>query len=318
MYPCSVTNTSYSSSDYPDFAVTVDLLVFSVINKTLRILLIQRDEDPFRYSWALPGGFVHEEENLESAAWRELAEETGIANKVGHLEQLRTYGDAGRDPRMRVVSVAYFAAEYDLPEPQGGGDAKYAEHVPIVEIPNKSIKLAFDHRKILTDAVERLRNKISYTPLATQFCPEEFTIAQLRSTYDIIWRDTEKYLAGAKEHDDLRGPASKPFELKSARPHSFQPVAAPVALHLVTQPLKSEAPLAEKTSLSYLMQNEETSYAKLDPGNFQRSVLQVDGFLEPTGKKSSPSTSGGRPAELFTVGNLDQLSPPIRPKKPSK
>jgi len=231
---------------------------------------------------------------------------------------LRTYGDAGRDPRMRVVSVAYFAAEYDLPEPQGGGDAKYAEHVPIVEIPNKSIKLAFDHRKILTDAVERLRNKISYTPLATQFCPEEFTIAQLRSTYDIIWRDTEKYLAGAKEHDDLRGPASKPFELKSARPHSFQPVAAPVALHLVTQPLKSEAPLAEKTSLSYLMQNEETSYAKLDPGNFQRSVLQVDGFLEPTGKKSSPSTSGGRPAELFTVGNLDQLSPPIRPKKPSK
>jgi 8-oxo-dGTP diphosphatase len=173
----------YDPSRYPPAAVTVDLVVLTVRHDALAVLLVWRGEPPFAGMPALPGGFVRPDEALRRAAARELAEETGAAFGTVHLEQLASYGDPGRDPRMRVVTVAYLALAPELPAPRAGTDAAAAAWVPLADAP----PLAFDHDRILADGVERARAKLEYTPLATAFCPPEFTIAQLRRVYEIVW-----------------------------------------------------------------------------------------------------------------------------------
>ena len=171
----------YSPSDFPPFAVTVDLVVLTVRAEALCALLVRRGEAPFRGRWALPGGFVQVAESVDAAAVRELAEETGVSGL--HMEQLGTYGEPRRDPRMRVVSVAYLALAPDLPVPVAGTDAAAASWVPVAEVSG----LAFDHARILSDGVERARAKLEYTPLGTAFCSAEFTVAELRRVYEIVW-----------------------------------------------------------------------------------------------------------------------------------
>lgn len=171
----------YSPSDFPPFAVTVDLVVLTVRSDALCALLVRRGEAPFRGRWALPGGFVKVGESVDVAAARELAEETGVSGL--HLEQLGTYGEPRRDPRMRVVSVAYLALAPDLPVPVAGSDAAAASWVPVSEVG----ALAFDHARILSDGVERARAKLEYTALGTAFCSSEFTVAELRRVYEIVW-----------------------------------------------------------------------------------------------------------------------------------
>ncbi|GHH61012.1 NUDIX hydrolase [Lentzea cavernae] len=171
----------YSPSDFPPFAVTVDLVVLTVRGDALCALLVRRGEAPFRGRWALPGGFVRVDESVDDAAVRELGEETGVSGL--HLEQLGTYGEPRRDPRMRVVSVAYLALAPDLPVPVAGTDAASASWVPVAEVS----ALAFDHARILGDGVERARAKLEYTSLGTAFCGEEFTVAELRRVYEIVW-----------------------------------------------------------------------------------------------------------------------------------
>ena len=171
----------YSPSDFPPFAVTVDLVVLTVRGDALCALLVRRGEAPFRGRWALPGGFVQVTESVDAAAVRELAEETGVSGL--HLEQLGTYGEPRRDPRMRVVSVAYLALAPDLPVPVAGTDAAAASWVPVGEVSG----LAFDHSRILGDGVERARAKLEYTALGTAFCGAEFTVAELRRVYEIVW-----------------------------------------------------------------------------------------------------------------------------------
>lgn len=172
----------------PDtYAVAVDLAVLTVREQALHVLLVERGVPPFKGRWALPGGFVLPDEDLPAAARRELAEETAITGLAGHLEQLATYGHPGRDPRGRVVSVAYLALLPDVPEPVPGSDAADATWHAVDGLLDRSRRLAFDHHEIFTDAVERARAKLEYSPVGAAFCDDEFTINELRLVYEAVW-----------------------------------------------------------------------------------------------------------------------------------
>jgi 8-oxo-dGTP diphosphatase len=181
----------YDPSRYPPVAVTVDVVALTIRDGVLHVLLIRRGIPPYEGSWALPGGFVRENEELPEAAARELAEETGLHSGLDriHLEQLATYGAPNRDPRLRVFSVAYLAFAPELPDPAVGGDAAAAEWTPVArsQLPGTTRRLAFDHARILADGLERARGKLEYTPLATRFVGSEFTISELRAVYEAVW-----------------------------------------------------------------------------------------------------------------------------------
>jgi 8-oxo-dGTP diphosphatase len=266
----------YDPSAFPPVAVTVDLVVLTVRHHALCTLVVRRGEPPYQGRWALPGGFVRADEDLGEAAARELAEETGLRARSGaHLEQLATYGDPKRDPRMRVVSVAHLVLAPDLPAPRAGGDASGARWAPVGELlpdngdngdtggnggngntrdsrdkydsrdsrdaGDSGATLAFDHGRILADGVERARSKIEYSSLATAFCPSEFTVGELRRVYEAVWG------------------------------------------------------------------------VALDPRNFHRKVTGTPGFLVPTG--GTTTRQGGRPAQLFMAGGAALLNPPmLRPE----
>lgn len=168
--------------EYPRPALTVDCVVFGWDGERLKILLIQRKEAPFQNSWALPGGFVQMDEELEDAARRELKEETDLSGMF--LEQLFTFGTPLRDPRGRVVTVAYYALInlHRHEAPKGGTDAKAAAWFPIKGLPN----LAFDHAQILDHALERLKGKIVYQPIGFELLPEKFSFSQLQHLYETI------------------------------------------------------------------------------------------------------------------------------------
>lgn len=224
-------------SAHPPVAVTVDLVVLTVRDDQLQALTVRRGEEPYAGEWALPGGFVRPDEDLRAAAERELAEETGLSADRFHLEQLASYGDPDRDPRMRTVTVAHVALAADLPTPMAGSDAADATWQPVADLVDRAGSLAFDHTTILRDGVERARAKLEYTPLAAAFCPAEFTVSELRRVYEVVWG------------------------------------------------------------------------VALDPRNFHRKVTKTEGFLEPTG--ATTTRDGGRPAQLFRVGTITHLHPPL-------
>ncbi len=231
----------YDPSAYPPFAVTVDIVVFTLLDDRLQMVLIQRGGPPFEKVWALPGGFVHVDEDLETAARRELFEETGVESGPAHLEQLGAYGTTDRDPRMRVVTIAWWAIVPDLPAPEAGTDAVHADLVGVDDVLDDRVELAFDHRQIVIDAVEALREKLEDTTLASSFWTDSFRISDLRRVYEIVWG------------------------------------------------------------------------SQLEPGNFQRKVRKVPGWLQSTGERSA-SSDGGRPAELFRTSDerIMRLDAPLR------
>ena len=174
----------------PAVAIAVDLAVLTVRAERLHVLLVNRGVEPYRGRLALPGGFLStKDEDIDVAAERELEEETGLAARELHLEQLRTYGAPDRDPRMRVVTVCYLAIVPNLPLPTPGGDAESAKWVPVDRALGRRRLLAFDHARIIGDAVERARSKLEYTTLATAFCGNEFTIYELRRVYETVWSE---------------------------------------------------------------------------------------------------------------------------------
>jgi len=171
---------------HPPFAVTVDVVLLTIRTGDLSVLVVRRGEPPYEGRWALPGGFVRPDEDLDAAAVRELREETGLSSGF-HLEQLRTYGAPRRDPRMRTVTVAYLALAPDLSAPRAGTDAADADWRPVATLLAARTRLAFDHDEILRDALDRARAKLEYTPLATAFCADTFTIGELRRVYETVW-----------------------------------------------------------------------------------------------------------------------------------
>lgn len=222
----------------PLVAIAVDLAVLTIRDDRLQVLLVNRGVEPYRGRLALPGGFLSTEaEDIDVAAARELAEETGLDAGTLHLEQLRTYGAPGRDPRGRVVTICYLAVVPNLPAPTAGGDADKAKWVPVDRVLGRRRLLAFDHARIIADAVDRARAKLEYTTLAAAFCGPEFTISELRRVYEIVWSE------------------------------------------------------------------------ELDPRNFHRKVTGVDGFLVPTGKRTTGN--GGRPAAIYRRGPAVVMHPPI-------
>lgn len=167
--------------------VTVDVVIFTIREGALHVLLVRRAGPPFAGRYAIPGGFVHEDESLEAAARRELVEETGVRDV--YLEQLYSFGDPARDPRGRVVTVAYFALVAGDRALEAGTDAAEARWWPVSELPH----LAFDHDRILAYALERLRTKLEYTTVGFQLLPAKFTLAELQAVYEaILGRELDK------------------------------------------------------------------------------------------------------------------------------
>ncbi len=187
------------ASEFPPFYVTCDLVVLSVRARALHVLLVRRGGEPFAGCFALPGGFVEVDENLEDAAYRELGEEAGVGRDDVILEQLAAYGEPGRDPRNRVVTVAWLALGADLPEPTAGSDAAEARWVPVASALRSGEagepgdpgglgeRLAFDHHRILADGVERARAKLEDSGYAAALCGETFTVADLHAVYESVW-----------------------------------------------------------------------------------------------------------------------------------
>lgn len=184
---------TYDPKKFPGVAVTADINLFTIKNGRLCILLVQRGGYPYKGFWALPGGFGQENEDLDQTARRELEEETGLKSFPGWFEQLKSYSAPERDPRMRVVSQAYVALMPDIPTPVAGDDAADAHFWPVddLDLHNTGKEdapiLAFDHAEIIADALARVRAKLEYTPLATEFCDQTFTLVELRRIYEAVW-----------------------------------------------------------------------------------------------------------------------------------
>jgi 8-oxo-dGTP diphosphatase len=169
-------------------SLTVDCVVFGLDDENLKVLLIQRDLEPFQGKWALPGGFVRIGETLDEAAKRELSEEAGVSNV--YLEQLYTFGDLQRDPRERVVTVAYYAlVKLSDHRIKATTDARNAGWFAISDTP----KLAFDHDRILEIALGRLKSKLRYQPIGFELLPTKFTLTKLQKLYEtVLERELDK------------------------------------------------------------------------------------------------------------------------------
>lgn len=177
------TAETYDVSKYERPSVTVDVVIFSILDASLKVLLVKRKIWPYEGMWAIPGGFVKIDESLETAAYRELGEETGLTSEHVYLEQLYTFGQPNRDPRTRVITVAYFAlVSADKINPQAADDVEEVGWFSVYKLP----PLAFDHAEILNYALTRLRYKLEYTAVGFQLLPEKFTLRQLQDAYEII------------------------------------------------------------------------------------------------------------------------------------
>jgi 8-oxo-dGTP diphosphatase len=223
-----VNSKTYDVTKYDRPSVTVDIVVFTILNNSLKVLLIKRKEWPFKGMFALPGGFIKMNENLQDAAVRELREETGV--KDIYMEQLYTFGDVNRDPRTRVLTVTYLALingnEVKL---NAGSDALEAKWFCVKDLP----KLGFDHEEIINYAYERVKSKLSYSNIAFSLLSDTFTLTEAQNTYEIILNQkidkrnfrkkinslglvipTNRTQIGAHRPAKLYKLASKNFELK--------------------------------------------------------------------------------------------------------
>ncbi|MFJ6198264.1 NUDIX domain-containing protein [Micromonospora sp. NPDC092111] len=206
----------------PAVLLAVDLVILTLRESRLQVLLIERGIEPHQGALALPGGFLsHEKEDLVTAAHRELAEEAGLGPDQLHLEQLGVYGAPDRDPRGRVVSAAYLAIAPRLPEPVAGTDASRACWTPVAQALSGDTQLAFDHEQILTDGIDRAREKLERSALATAFCGPTFTIAELQDVYEAVWGvplDARNFYRKVQSVDGFIVPAGPSRKTEGGRP----------------------------------------------------------------------------------------------------
>jgi len=184
--PSTSSLPDYDASDYPAFAVTVDVVILTMADGVLQVLLVRRGEKPFKGMLAIPGGFKRPDETLDDAARRELCEETGV-DVPTLLTQFGAYGDPGRDPRTNVVTVGYVAVVRAVGAIVAGTDAADAGLVPVADVLEERCELAFDHVRIVRDAVDRVRVELEVSGIAPAFVGTTFTLAELRAVYEEIW-----------------------------------------------------------------------------------------------------------------------------------
>lgn len=217
----------------PTVMLAVDLVILTLRESRLHVLLVERGVEPYRGHPALPGGFLrHEGEDITTAAQRELAEEAGLDVADLRLEELGVYGDPNRDPRGRVVSVAYLAIAPRLPEPTAGTDAAGAQWRPVDHVLSGEVDLAFDHRRMVQDGVERAGDKLERSALATSFCAPTFTISELQEVYEAVWGiqlDPRNFYRKVQRTDGFivpAGPARRPTNGRPARLFTAGPCEA--------------------------------------------------------------------------------------------
>jgi 8-oxo-dGTP diphosphatase len=204
------------------FYLTTDAVVFSILDKQLKILLIQRKYEPFKGKFAIPGGFVNIEENLEEGVARELEEETGVSGI--YLKQMPAFGDVGRDPRGRIITIPFLALiDGEKVKVHASGDAELAKWHPAYDLP----PLAFDHKKIFDAALSTLRNEIETTNIAVKIMPDKFTLSELQNAYEIILGkqlDKRNFRKKIKELDILKELTETKMEgaHRPAQLHSFR------------------------------------------------------------------------------------------------
>jgi 8-oxo-dGTP diphosphatase len=288
-----VADETYNPRDFPPFAVTVDVVVLTVLRQGLAALLIRRGKPPFQNSLALPGGFVQPDEDLPNAAIRELREETGIEVGAEQLIQLGAWGAPDRDERMRVVSIGYLAAIADLPPPRAGSDADDAElHVVSSAPETEPVKLASSADFLR----ERLREEALMEP------------SPLRSPEWIDFENEPVDFSLLLEGPVALDPADLAFD------HAEILEFAKKRLERLIE----ETPLATSFcpptfTLAELRQVYEAIWGvRLDAANFRKRVLMTPGFVVPTSSKRLPTDGRGRLAETYVRGPATELVPPLR------
>jgi 8-oxo-dGTP diphosphatase len=343
----------------PRFLVAVDVVALTIDDGILQVAAVQRrantaciderrdgrvTEVPRHPShhWALPGGQVEADlEGLEAAARRELREETGIEVAEADLRQIGAYGDLGRDPRSaRTVSVAFLAFQPSFGgQHRAGSDAHHARFLPVLDLLAAPNRLEFDHERILLDGIQRVRDQMLTTPVATNFCAEQFTITELREVYEVLWHEAYDLETSPAERlkwaTEIRGWSSSDevrlldqigFSSRSA----FRQQAAP------TQIYKSLALSSSRMSYQLARMDDEDLHdmtrvvlraarkkaprrpvlrKHLDPSNFFRKVWDIPGFIEdvPHARRQTGGAKGaGRPARLYRAGPAVRLDPPLR------
>ncbi|MFR9724578.1 NUDIX hydrolase [Streptomyces sp. MS19] len=282
----------YDPSDFPPFAVTVDLVVLTVRRHALCALTVRRGEEPYRGQWALPGGFVRTNEDLATAAARELAEETGLrTNEPGsrhaaaHLEQLATYGDPGRDPRMRVVSVAHLVLAPDLPAPTPGGDAGGAQWTPVGALLDEGGARGAGGGAGTGSSADTTSDS------AASVAPEAGD------------------MGGGQDEDGPGGPRRLAFDHGRILADGVERARSKIEYSSL-----AAAFCPPEFTVGELRRVYEAVWGVvLDPRNFHRKVTGTPGFLVPVG--GTTTRQGGRPAQLFRAGGATVLNPPmLRPE----
>ena len=347
------------------FHVTTDLVALTISDSALQVAVVQRDSElacidlkrngvvqeikrDLRHHWALPGGHVdYQNEDIEEAAARELLEETKISVDKSLLIQVGAYGNLGRDPRPgRTVSVAYLAFQPMFSSPIAGTDAKSARFMSVLELLTEPNRLEFDHETMLIDAIQKVRDLVLTTSVATSFCPSEFTLSELREVYEVLWhraydkeissKERQKFVAEMREYtsdenfqflsslesSSEQGLASRGLQslsLSSGAVYDRVTDAMPEIKYKLSG--MSDQSLRKITEI--VISDAKRSSPKkpnlkerLDPANFSRKVTNISGFIEeiPDSAPRSSMSGTGRPAQLYRRGKVERLEPPLRLK----